>query len=85
MYTVVCFAINSQLLCCCWCVQVEPVIRKALHKLRLSWATLLSPMALYSIDMKCHSLDENWPVVSAPVSTSPPSPTIFVNPHFLVS
>lgn len=38
---------------------------------------------LAAIDRHVHALDPNWPV-QATDDSGPPSPTIFVNPKFLV-
>ena len=64
-------------------LQAEPEQRKALHKLRCTWTPYVPTRKLAAIDRHVHALDPNWPV-QATDDSGPPSPTIFVNPKFLV-
>lgn len=65
-------------------LQLEPDIRKALYKLRLTWTPFVPTRKLAAIDRHVHALDPNWPVLATDAS-GPTSPKIFVNPKFLVS
>ena len=40
---------------------------------------------LAAIDRHVHALDPNWPLLATDAAGGPSSPTIFVNPRFLVS
>ena len=65
-------------------LQLSPDIRKSLYKLRLTWTPFVPSRKLAAIDRHVHALDPNWPLL-ATESSGPSSPTIFVNPKFLVS
>ena len=61
--------------------QNNPKVRISLYKLRQTWTPYFPNRKLAAIDRHVHALDPNWPVTAT--DTSPPSPTIFVNPKFL--
>jgi pre-mRNA cleavage complex 2 protein Pcf11 len=69
--------------CHCFEKLTEPKIRISLYKLRQTWNPFVVKKKLAAIDKHVHALDPNWPVTAT--VTAPTSPTIHVNPDFLVT
>lgn len=63
--------------------QTEPKVRISLYKLRQTWNPFIAKKRLAAIDKHIHALDPNWPVTATDI-VAPTSPTIHVNPDFLV-
>ena len=71
------------IICSHSCTQTEPKIRISLYKLRQTWNPFIVKKKLAAIDKHVHALDPNWPVTATDV-VAPTSPTIHVNPEFLL-
>ncbi|XP_001641783.2 pre-mRNA cleavage complex 2 protein Pcf11 [Nematostella vectensis] len=56
-------------------------VRKDLYKLRNTWPQYFSNKVLYELDVKVRGIDPGWPI-NAPAP--PPSPSIHINPKFLM-
>jgi pre-mRNA cleavage complex 2 protein Pcf11 len=70
--------------CHCFEKLTEPKVRISLYKLRQTWNPFIAKKRLAAIDKHVHALDPNWPV-TATDATAPTSPTIHVNPEFLLA
>lgn len=65
----------------CGIFQVDPKIRISLYKLRQTWTPFIPMKKLAAIDKHVNAIDPNWPITA---KEDLDSPTIFVNPDFLV-
>lgn len=62
-----------------FCVKVDEKTRGLLWKLRGTWTDHFPQKKLYAIDLRCHEIDQKWPIQAQP----PASGSIHVNPRFL--